>query len=269
MVKDYDWQHDRETYKVILIINLILITSIIITILIELYFKNMVEKLIEYVLFFMLMGIIVSIIISSFFKIKGIFVTVFVLSMFILMAIISVFSELFWFIIIFYGLLLIIFGLEERVCRKSLKLLIEVKNDTSLFFYKPLHDELKKELDKMYYKYTNDWYNTFIITFSDNKKGELRFFSYDRFNMNNFYKITLYTRSKDNNVESLKQNIKKLVERMDKEFSIDEYSNYKLICNECKKRVLYTIDTDEYYCNKCSKYYKENEVEKIFIGLYE
>jgi hypothetical protein len=80
------------------------------------------------------------------------------------------------------------------------------------------------------------------------------------------YVLILRTnRSRDSPVyASLKEHVSRIVEEIEEDKGFDTFTKVKsVVCGKCDRKVSYIIATDQFFCSKCRKYKKDQDVRVI------
>lgn len=80
------------------------------------------------------------------------------------------------------------------------------------------------------------------------------------------YTLILRTnRSRDSPVYmSLKEHVSRIVEEIEEDRGFDTFTKVKrVVCRKCGRKVSYIVATDQFFCSKCRKYKKEQDVHVI------
>jgi len=156
--------------------------------------------------------------------------------------------------------LVLVGGIYSSKRQSSLK--IYTVGSTSVSFYKVLIDMITRILKENRIGYTRN-HNVYHLKAAKGEKIKVVIQMMDGKQIGHYYDITLVTRASDAKVEKIKKIIHEAVVDLNNKRNIDSYPQERFYCKYCGKEIFYDQSLDWFYCHKCHRPRRGNNVRLV------
>lgn len=158
--------------------------------------------------------------------------------------------------------LILVGGIYSIKRRSSLK--IYTVASTSVSFHETLINMITRLLKENRIGYTRN-HNVFHLKAANDEKIKMIIRMMDGKHIGHYYDIILVTKARDAKVEKIKKLIREGIVELNRRKGIDSYPQEIFYCRYCGREVFYDQSLDWFYCHKCHRPRRGNNVSRVVV----